>query len=85
MERKLASDRRAPVAPKKAGILVPAEVYSIYERIAFDEHITVAQVIARVAIEFVEVELQASRSRRAALGHHKEELFKKAKSRAPFR
>ncbi|HEU4391738.1 MAG TPA: hypothetical protein VFV34_28390 [Blastocatellia bacterium] len=85
MQKKLPSDRRDPVTPKKAGILIPADVYSTYEKIALDERITVAQVIARVAIEFVDVELQASRSRRAALGHYREELLKKAKSRARVR
>jgi hypothetical protein len=64
---------------KKVRILVPASVYSVYEEIARDEHITVAQVIARVAIEFVELERHASQSRRASLGNYKDELFRKAR------
>jgi hypothetical protein len=83
--RKSPSETDAPAGPKKAGILVPPEVYATYEKIALDEHITVAQVIARVAIEFVEVEWQASLSRRAALGNYKEELLKKAKGKAQRR
>lgn len=64
---------------KKAGILLPNEVYSVYERIARDEHITVAQVIARVAIEFAEVEREASRSRRTILDGYKEESMGKTR------
>jgi hypothetical protein len=64
---------------KKVGILLPSEVYGRYEHIARDERITVAQVIARVAIEFVDVENEASRSRRSILGAFKEEMLGKSR------
>jgi hypothetical protein len=66
-------------ASKKVGILLPNEVYAVYEQVAKTEYITVAQVIARVAIEFVNVENEASRSRRAILGNYKEELLGKSR------
>lgn len=62
-------------ASRKVGILLPSEVYGIYEQVAKNEYITVAQVIARVAIEFVNVESEASQSRRAILGVYKDELL----------
>lgn len=64
---------------RKVGILLPSGVYTVYEQIARDEHITVAQVIARVAIEFMDVESEASRSRRDILGNYKEDLLGKSR------
>jgi hypothetical protein len=64
---------------RKVGILLPSGVYGRYEEIARDERITVAQVIARVAIEFVEVESEASRSRRTILGSYKDEMLGKSR------
>jgi hypothetical protein len=82
---KSAASERLQNDSKKVGILVPADVYSDYEDIASDEHITVAQVIARVAIEFVEVERQASRSRRATLSHSRQDLLRKNRNRVSGR
>lgn len=70
-QRKARSTRQEG-GSKKVGILLPYRDYAVYEEIAHNEHITIAQVIARVAIEFAEVESEASRSRRAIIGSHKE-------------
>jgi hypothetical protein len=70
----------AHAGSKKAGILLPTDVYEVYEQIARDERITVAQVIARVAIEFAEVEEEASRSRRTILNGYKEESLARTRS-----
>lgn len=64
---------------RKVGILLPGRVYSAYEEIARTEHITVSQVIARVAIEFVEIEREASRSRQAIVGKGKEAMQRKSR------
>ena len=62
---------------KKVGILLPNDVYVQYEQIAKSEYITVAQVIARVAIQFLEIESTANRSRRNTLDSFKEALQEK--------
>ncbi|PYP89604.1 MAG: hypothetical protein DMF61_02745 [Blastocatellia bacterium AA13] len=66
-----------PKGSKKVGILLPSEVYVQYEQIAKSEYITVAQVIARVAIQFLEIETTANRSRRKTLDSFKEALQEK--------
>jgi hypothetical protein len=78
---------RQEAGSKKVGILLPYEAYELYEEVARSEHITVAQVIARVAIEFAEIEREASHSRRAIIGSYKdgrrlrEGVFNKLKER----
>jgi hypothetical protein len=79
MSRKQTPKATRSSESKKVGILLPSDVYSKYEQIARDERITVAQVIARVSIEFVDVENEASRSRRSILGAFKEEMLGKSR------
>jgi hypothetical protein len=45
-------------------VLLPNEVKKRYEAIASNEFVTLSQVLSRVAIEFVDLETEASRSRR---------------------
>lgn len=71
--------RENEAVSRKVGVLLPSETYATYEQIARDEHITVAQVIARVAVEFVDVECHVNRSRRALLSSVKQGLRKNPK------
>ena len=70
--RKAAQNAAQNRGSKKVGILLPPDVYAQYELIARSEYITVAQVIARVAIQFLEIESSANRSRRKTLDSFKE-------------
>lgn len=56
-------------------VVLPRETYESYEQVARDEHITVAQVVARVAIEFVDIERNASKQRRAVLEGSRDDLL----------
>jgi hypothetical protein len=82
LKRKPGSGRgRTENNSKKCGILLPNDVYSVYEEVAGAERITVSQVIARVAIEFADLEYEASCSRRAIIGEFKDELLGKSSLR----
>jgi hypothetical protein len=52
---------------REVRILLPVEIFETYEQVARDQHISVAQVVARVAIEFVSIEKEAGDSRRKVL------------------
>lgn len=78
-KQKLVTRNEAESRSRKVGILLPGRVHSVYEQIARAEHITVSQVIARVAIEFVEIEREASRSRQAIVGKGKEAIQRKSR------
>jgi hypothetical protein len=56
-------------------VLLPKEAFESYEEVARDEHISIAQVVARVAIEFADIEKKASKQRRAILEGSREEVL----------
>ena len=64
---------------KKVGIMLPNETHAIFEQIAKDQHITVAQVVARLAIEFAEVEREANQLHRETYRSYREGLLGKRK------
>jgi len=64
---------------KKVGIMLPVETHAIFEQIARDQHITVAQVVARLAIEFAEVEREANQLHLETYKSYREGLMVKRK------
>lgn len=81
MTRKRATGEQpsSEAGSKKVGIMLPADTYAIFEQIARDQHITVAQVVARLAIEFAEVEREANQLHREAYRSYREGLLGKRK------
>ncbi|HKG20334.1 MAG TPA: hypothetical protein VKC34_00430 [Blastocatellia bacterium] len=82
MTRKRATGGEQPpseTGSKKVGIMLPGETYGIFEQIARDQHITVAQVVARLAIEFAEVEREANQLHRETYRSYREGLLGKRK------
>jgi hypothetical protein len=81
MTRKRATGEQSPpeAGSKKVGIMLPGDTYAIFEQIARDQHITVAQVVARLAIEFAEVEREANQLHRETYRSYREGLLGKRK------
>ena len=59
---------------------MPPEIYDLYRHVAADQHISIAQVVSRVAIEFVSIEKEASDSRRSVLDANRFERLETLRS-----
>jgi hypothetical protein len=64
--RKRTPSLRKP-SSRAVRVLLPPEIYDLYRQVALDQHISITQVVSRVAIEFVNIEKEASDSRRSVL------------------
>lgn len=61
---------------KRVTVVLPDEIYEVYERVAQGEYISVPQVVARVAIEFAATEEHASRRRLETIRNYKDKRLR---------
>lgn len=76
MPKKSNGKRKTPprkASSKEVRVLLPPEIHALYQQVANDQHISIAQVVSRVAIEFAGIEKEASDSRRRVLNASREE------------